>query len=346
MKYYLCSYAKFICGIVIDEKYEGVIEEFSNEYLFYYDLKESRHMEECDATIHLVENAFEGDIKSDEICIHSSHSKNKKYLLDGSFYMQKDASIFANIKKNGEKIYYYIEKSNIKIYVDLRKKEVFISGEKIYGIFQYVFETLLSISIEHNHGIQIHAACCEWKGKGYIITGKSGGGKTTLLFNMIKEGAKFHSNDRVAIFKETEGYVAYSIPIPVNVPINTLRTLGDWKNEKVVKSAENDTKIRFLVKDLEKLFGDKRIVKTKIEEFIICNYDKNKSSEVEIISENIYDNLEILSPYDENHPKWLPIFDYPDVAKVKKEVEKMNDDIHFIRVTGKDIFTTISVNIT
>ena len=89
--------------------------------------------------------------------------------------------MWAERKENSDTIYYYIKKKAIKVMLQKEQRKVYISGDKLYDMFVYVYESLLTVCIEYKGGIHLHAACCKWQDKGYIITGKSGGGKTTLL---------------------------------------------------------------------------------------------------------------------------------------------------------------------
>lgn len=341
MENYICSYAKFCCGIMLETQFKDVFERFKDEFAFYYKCQKSSDVSKCDAIISIVTDAYDGIIDSDEECIHSSHSKNIKYLLNGDSYTQKDASLYACKKIIGETIYYYIKKTETKIVVDTENRTVKISGGGLYDTLVYVYETLLSISIEHNNGVQLHGACCTYNNKGYLITGKSGGGKTTLMFNLLKKGGNFHSNDRVAVFEENGTYVAYSIPIPVNMPIKMMRSLDKWKNTDIVKNAEDGSKIRFLVKDFDRLFEGNMVIKTKVDSILVVNYSDDNPSHEFIKEGKISDYIEVLSPYDDNHPKWLPIYDYPDAQKVYEALEIMKDSVEIVRLVGNDILKAL-----
>lgn len=341
MKYYICEYAKFLCGIGVLENEENQVLRFMQEFNFYYDIQKTVNiLQKCDSRIYIVDDAYEGIVDSNEECIHSSHSKNIKYLLDGSLYTQKDASVFAYVRRAGEKIFYYIKKTKTKVLVDINKKSVLISGGNLYNMFVYVYETLLSISIEHKGGIQFHGACFQWNENGYIVTGKSGGGKTTLMFNALKLGGRFHSNDRVAVYEEEDGIIAYSIPIPVNVPINIMRTLDDWKNTDLVRNAADNSKIRFMVPQFTEIFHDNMIRTVRIDKIIVVCYSDNQPSYEVIENGKLTDYLEILSPYDENHPKWLPIFHYPDEDMVENKLERLRERLIVCRISGRNTFET------
>lgn len=340
MEKILCTYARFSCGIVYEIQFKEIVDRFRETFSFYYKSCSCNLDTTTDATISLVEDAYEGVIDSEETCIHSSHSKNRKYLLNGDSYTQKDASLYACKREEENLIYYYIRKTQTKIVVDLTQKIVKLSGGDLYNTLVYVYETLLNINIEHNGGILLHSACCIYNDKGYLITGHSGGGKTTLMFNLLKKGGCFHSNDRVAVFKE-DGYVAYSIPIPVNMPINMMRTLDKWKNIELVKNAEDNSKIRFLVKDFDKLFKGNMVVKTKINSILVVNYSEGEPTYKVLRDGKISDYVEVLSPYDGNHPKWLPIYDFPNAEEVDAALEKMKESVDVISLSGNDILKAL-----
>lgn len=340
MKYYSCEYANFLCGIGVEKGKEYLIQQLKTEFAFYYNIYEINEIFSCRARIYIVDEAFTGIIEKNEECIHSSHSKNDKILIDGTLYTQQDARIYACVKKEEDRIYYYIKKTKTKILVNIQEKTIFISGGNLYNMLVYVYETLLSISIENQKGIHLHGACVQWNNKGYIITGKSGGGKTTMLFNALKCGGKFHSNDRVAIFLEGEKVKAYSIPIPVNVSVNMMRTLEEWKNTELVKNAQENTKIRFSVAQLDRIFQNNRITTTYVDMIVVVDYSENEP-EYKIINKNqIKENLDVLSPYDENHPKWLPVFEYPDEIEIGNNLEEIGKKIVVCKVSGRNIFET------
>lgn len=340
MKYYLCRYAKFSCGIGVVENRECIIKRFYNEFWFYYNLQGMDGIKYCDAKVFIVEQAFDGIINDKEECIHSSHSKNKKILLNGDLYTQNDAKIYAFVKKEEEKIFYYLKKTKTKVMVNIRERAVYVSGEDLYNTFVYVFESLLCIGIEHKGGILFHGACIQWNKKGYIITGKSGAGKTTFLFNALKCGGIFHSNDRVAVYLEENRIEAYSIPIPVNVPIAVMRSLNEWKDTKLIKNAEDNTKIRFMVSQLEQIFHNNMVSFTEISEIVLVDYSENRSEYTNLRGKKIRDYLEVLSPYDENHPKWLPIFEFPNIEMIDKKLEELGERIIICKISGKDTFGT------
>lgn len=341
MYYYICEYAHFKCGIKLIDSYDYLIKKLCNEYGCYYNIQEVNDLTSCDAIINITNNAYEEELVGEEVCIHSSHSKNIKYLIDGSKYTQTDANIFAITKKADNNIYYYITSTRTKIKAELSSHQVWLSGDNIYNILIYIYETLLNINIEHNGGVLLHAACCQWNNIGYIITGKSGSGKTTMMFDMLKHGGLFHSNDRVALFHENNSIIAYSIPIPVNVPLKTMQTLSFWNDNEIIMKAEPDSKIRFLVPQLTDLFNGNMISTSRIHEIIIVNYSKEEPSIEYFSCFDIDKHLDVLSPIDDNHPKWLPLFDYPNKTSVNSTLKKMCKELKVCKISGQWSFDSL-----
>lgn len=341
MKRYICKYSIFKCNICFEDSYLGEFQKFKKDFDFYYEMEENKGDEPCDANIFIIADAYSGTIVDNEVCIHSSHSKNLKYLLDGTNYTQQNAAVFAYMKKTDENIYYYIKNTNTKVYVDLKKSSVYLSGNNIYNMLVYIYESLLVDYIESKGGIICHAASCQFNNEGYIITGKSGGGKTTLLFEIINKGGIFHANDRVALLEQDNKVLAYSIPIPVNVPIKMMRSLDGWQSIDLVKQARDDTKIRFLVPELNQLFGCNMIDFTTINKVISVNYSNSSPQCQRINTESFIDYVEVLTPYDENHPKWLPIFEIPLQGDIDETIKRIAMNVPLYRISGNDTYNTM-----
>ncbi|MDO5291870.1 MAG: hypothetical protein Q4F05_03875 [bacterium] len=81
----------------------------------------------------------------------------------------------------------------------------------------YVKQLILCVSmaiIRVQRGlISIHGSCVEWKGKGFIISGDSGAGKSTFTTELLQHGAGFLTDDICAItFMQDMPYVQPSFP--------------------------------------------------------------------------------------------------------------------------------------
>lgn len=232
----------------------------------------------------------------------------KKVLLDGSSYTQKEASVFAQKGKDSEGILYYYFKEGNVVQAYLGQKKVRLIGENLYDMLVYIYESLLNNYIESMGGILLHAASCSLNGKGYILCGKSGAGKTILLFDLIKVGARFYSNDRLVVFEKDGKIESYSIPIPANVPLRTMKNLEGWKDSKVVIEAEENCKIRFKIGELDKQFGEKCDKVIDIGAILCLKYSENQSENKTLVREELIEYLDLLTPYDECHSKWLQMF--------------------------------------
>lgn len=57
-----------------------------------------------------------------------------------------------------------------------------------------------------------HASCLEFEGKGILIEGPSGSGKSDLSLRLINSGAKLVSDDYVDIREENNSLIGYAAP--------------------------------------------------------------------------------------------------------------------------------------
>jgi hypothetical protein len=349
--FFICSYAGFRCLIEVSEEAMNDIMRFKNDFANYYLLEKLQEIipgkKNYDVSIKILKksNNILSTTFTDRIKIHSSHSKNIKYLLDGSIHTQRDAERYAFVNDHSETFEYLIDGSNTLIKVNKKEKHIDIIGDNIYHDLVYIYETLFNSFVESKGSIALHAASCSLNDKGIVICGESGSGKTTLLFDLIfKFGAKFHSNDRLIVLNDdiyNSKLFSYSVPIPVNVPIRTMRNLEAWKNAEVVKKAETDTKIRFKVSELPLLFSNEIKSKIAIDYILSVKFTMANPGIEEISIQEIINEMEILTPYDECHPKWLPIFQNENLKKdeVEKKVLKWGEKVKFLRVSGNDLIS-------
>lgn len=342
MKEYICEYAGFTSLIKVDEKNDILIQRLKKELAFYYSIYEYSDEVKYDSEIEVIDGKCEvADIDTEEVCIHSSHSRNKKILLDGSSYTQEEASIFAQKGTDNKGVIYYYLKDGTVVEADLYKKKVRLIGKNLYDMLVYIYETLLNNYVESMGGILLHAASCSLNGKGYILCGKSGAGKTTLLFDLIKAGARFHSNDRLVIFEKNEKIESYSIPIPVNVPLRTMKNLDGWKDIDVVINAEEDCKIRFKIGELDKLFGDKQDKAIDVGTILCVKYSENKPERKSLSREELIEYLDLLTPYDECHPKWLPMFSEISDNQINRMLKILSEKLEVYQLSGNNLLSAL-----
>ena len=69
----------------------------------------------------------------------------------------------------------------------------------------------------------MHAGVVEWKGRGILLPGKSFAGKSTLVMELLKHGAKYYSDEFAVI--DDEGFVLpYRRPISLRIPDNSVQS--------------------------------------------------------------------------------------------------------------------------
>ena len=64
-----------------------------------------------------------------------------------------------------------------------------------------------------NNGILLHAAGLKYKNRGYIFTGVSGIGKTTISNIWLQAGGKLINDDRLVLMKNSQGFSMYNSPM-------------------------------------------------------------------------------------------------------------------------------------
>lgn len=78
-------------------------------------------------------------------------------------------------------------------------------------LFSHTLLPLVLIELLKKHGFYyVHAACADIKGRGIIITGGPGTGKTTACYALVRNKANWISDDAVLIKKQGKAIHAYS----------------------------------------------------------------------------------------------------------------------------------------
>ena len=75
----------------------------------------------------------------------------------------------------------------------------------------------------------IHAAALARNGKGLLIPGFTGSGKTTLSIALLREGFRFLGDDRTFIKKETDGLKLLAFPDELDVTKETISSFPEMK---------------------------------------------------------------------------------------------------------------------
>lgn len=107
------------------------------------------------------------------------------------------------------------KKAVLKFSLDSPEWDLWIdSEENAVDPLQYPLDALLLyyLTVIHND-IMIHASGVDSNGSGYLFSGISGKGKTTMAHLWKESGAKIIHDDRLILRKESDGYYMHNSPV-------------------------------------------------------------------------------------------------------------------------------------
>jgi len=117
----------------------------------------------------------------------------------------------------------------LKFSLTSREWELWIEGDEIeIDPFEYPLDGLILYYLTVIHGdIMIHASGVNHAGHGYIFSGVSGKGKTTMARLWDNSGAKVIHDDRLILRNTGNGYKMYNTPVynndePLESPLNKI----------------------------------------------------------------------------------------------------------------------------
>lgn len=246
-----------------------------------------------------------------EIRMHGGGSSAKKYFTDKTLFN----------RKSQERFCYVLAESTLQA-IYIREQTVIQSIAGQYFIFYSVnipemlvsdlVENFLLFQAREHNWIMAHAAGWIHNGTASLIIGNSGMGKTTTLFDHIRQGDSFFSNDRVFLRRHQGRFEARSFPLPVNIGCGTIRAL----NLKVSHfDFPDDYKIRLTPHEIAEIFNVDFMNWYPVSEVLTKN-----SAELQ---ENIYWDE------DENHPFWNIMYQ----PKPMNERKTLNDFMESASVT-------------
>ena len=134
--------------------------------------------------------------------------KNDKFWSvfrnEDELYIQTDFP-FSSEKRSG----------TLRFSLDNKIWELFITGNgPTVDPMDYPLDGLILYYLTAIHGdIMIHASGVSFEGKGYIFSGVSGKGKTTMTELWDKHGARIIHDDRLIIRKTLTGFSMYNTPV-------------------------------------------------------------------------------------------------------------------------------------
>jgi len=110
------------------------------------------------------------------------------------------------------------KKAILKYSLTIREWDIWITGaEKEVDPLEYPMDGLILYYLTVMHGdIMIHASGVNNIGQGYIFSGVSGKGKSTIAKIWENSGAKVIHDDRLILRKNASGYRMFNTPIHLN----------------------------------------------------------------------------------------------------------------------------------
>ena len=118
------------------------------------------------------------------------------------------------------------------LWIDSREKEIDPLEYPLDGLILYYLTVI-------NSDILIHASGVSYNGSGYLFSGVSGKGKTTMARLWEKQGARVIHDDRLIIRGSKNGYIMYNTPVynndePREAPLNMFYIIDHAKENRIV----------------------------------------------------------------------------------------------------------------
>lgn len=129
------------------------------------------------------------------------------------------------------------------------------AGESKYAVARIVRSLLMSLA-RKDGWIQVHASCFAVGGRGVLVCGEKGAGKTTILLTALRAlGCTYVGNDRLMLEPTFGGFVAHGLPYSPSVRTKTLDALGIEMASSTYQFQRGGAKVRFLAVELCDLLG-------------------------------------------------------------------------------------------
>jgi hypothetical protein len=119
--------------------------------------------------------------------------------------------------------------------------DLYIDGKvESFDPFEYPLDGLILYYLTVMHGdIFIHGSAVLHEGRGYLFTGVSGSGKTTMAMLWEKAGALVIHDDRVIIRKTNGGFIMHNTPVyndeePRQAPLSRIFIVGHGLHNEIM----------------------------------------------------------------------------------------------------------------
>ncbi|MBQ8424771.1 MAG: PHP domain-containing protein [Clostridia bacterium] len=264
----------------------------------YYGISEeeqAKHKEHIDAFLDTDDGINKENETIDFRIIKDANAINmiKNEILTSGNYQTVDGYFktpFFNYE-NDEAVYNYCENDNICVVKNKKDGSVsyfYEDNSRVKSDTAMCFIRELIIKKNKDIGNYIlHSASFEKDGKGFVMVGRAGAGKTSLLIGYLKSGngVKYISND--INFVDKTGSVMYPFQIPMLLSSDTAESyfgdkVKDFDPSQTISYQHKNlgkwvTKYKFSNKAVEELFGVKSSNSSNIKAIIIPNFSKENS---------------------------------------------------------------------
>ena len=196
-------------------------------------------------------------------------------------------------------------------YINYISGLVYIYNEDIKALskdYVRVVRDLVKIFMEEkNDAVMLHAAAVEKNGKGIVLVGPKGSGKTTISLDLLyKHQCAEVSRDRTFLVKEKEKYFILGWPNYYNL---TYRTMYNYD---VLKKMLPESYVNMSEKELEAISEKKQYLsdeigitnKKRVAELYEIVFLNNCNSKVELSALDVFASS-CYTPYDRNYIDWF-----------------------------------------
>ncbi len=230
--------------------------------------------------------------KFDKFVKHLQEAKDIEDLSDENkrdkHLRFKKGEIYAHIDFYGEPDYFIINKPSDTIIIGDPEVD-------LHGLPLKVARSIMLRKLEDRGFILIRGTGINVGGKGCLIIGNEGDGKTTLMAKMLEKsyGSKFVANDRIFIGFEENKLVMRTFAEPLKVRMGTIKG-----SDRLFRKVKNDEKLEnqwgwnyskiadeclfdIPARDIDEIFNCKLSAKEPIDSIILAKMVKGKSDYVQ-----------------------------------------------------------------
>ena len=183
-----------------------------------------------------------------------------------------------NMKEKLDSHNLFISKKQRVLYTTLNYEK---DEEIIY--VKRIVESLRNRILEEKGVVFLHGACIVVDEYGIAFVGGKYSGKTTTIFNyLLKEKAKFLSNDRIGIVRQGNKTIVIGCPSNIGIRATTINSnvILKGKITNSQKKFDNESRIALSIKELREKFGIKCVSSAELKYIFLLEH--NEQEEIKI----------------------------------------------------------------